>query len=192
MRGTPYFSAWATAASTISVARLQRGGEERLVGLELLPGIDRAAGRRDGEDGEGGDDAIAHATLAAALALGAAEDVVGGYAEQTGNDLGESELLAVAFLAGVGGEQLDLSLSDAALGVELEFERGRKAFELGVAGLAADDQRDDRAIGVPRFEQPHLLVDVLALGSLGRADDDQRGRAIESGERLVGQTYGRR
>ena len=127
---------------------LQRCGQKRLVGLELLPGIDRAAGRSYGEDGEGGDDAIAHATLAAPLALGAAEDIVRGKSEQSGDDLGERKRSAVALIARVGRQQFDLSLGDAAFAVELEFERWRKAFEFGIAGLAGDDQRDDRAVGM--------------------------------------------
>ena len=171
---------------------LQRGAEERLVGLELLPGIGGAAGCRDGKDGEHGDDAVAHAALAAALALGAAEDVVGGDAEQPGDDLGEREGLAVALLARVGREQLDRLVRDLAVGIELEFERRREAFELGIAGLAADDQRDDRPLGMPRLEEPDLLVDVVALGGSWRADDDQRGRRIERGERLLARACGPR
>ena len=136
--------------------------------------------------------AVAHATLAAALALGAAEDVVGGHAEHAGDDLGEREGLAVALLARVGGEQLDRVISDLTFGIELEFEGRREAFELGIAGLAADDQRNDRPFGMPRLEEPHLLVDVVALGGGRRADDDQRGRRIERGKRLLVESYGPR
>ena len=89
----------------MSVARFSVAVEKRLVGLELLPGIDGAAGRGDGEDGERGDDAVAHAPLAAALALGAAKHVVRGKTEQTRDHLGECKLLAVALLAGVRREQ---------------------------------------------------------------------------------------
>jgi hypothetical protein len=55
-------------------------------------------------------------------------------------------MLAVARLARVGGEQLDRLLGDAAPGVELELERRREAFELGIAGLAVHDQRDHRPL----------------------------------------------
>ena len=120
-----------------------------------------------------------------ARAFGAAEDVVGGDAEQAGDHLGEREALAVALLARVGREQLDGLVSDLAFGVELELERRREAFELGIAGLAAHDQRNDWTIGVPRLEQPDLLIDVAALGGSGRADDDESGRGIERGERLL-------
>jgi hypothetical protein len=127
----------------------------------------------------------------AALPLGAAKDVVRGHAEQAGNDLGESEGLAVALLARVSGEQLDRVISDLSVGIELELERRWEAFELGIAGLASDDERNDWTIGMPRFEEPHLLVDVAALGGGRRANDDQRNRGVERGKRLLIQAMAR-
>src|SRR5262249_14415588 len=121
----------------------------------------------DGEDCKRGDNAVAHASLAPPLALGAAEDVVRGNAKQPGDDLGESQSLAVALLARIGREQLDFALADAALGVELEIEGRGKAFELRVVRLAGDDERDDRPLGVARLEEADLLVDILALGRSG-------------------------
>ena len=91
---------------------------------------------------------------AAAFAHRAAEDVVGGDAEKARHDFGQRKALAVALLARVGREQLDRLLGDAVLGVELELERRREAFELGIAGLAADDQRNDRPIVMARLEEP--------------------------------------
>ena len=109
-----------------------------------------------------------HAALAArrgaALALGAAEDFVGGDAEQSGDDLGEGEVLAVAVLARVGGEQLGPVGSDVTARIERVFERRRKAFAFRIVGLAVDDQRDHRTLGMPRLEEADLLVDVAALG----------------------------
>ncbi len=66
--------------------------------------------------------------LAPALALGAAEHLIGGHTEKPGDDLGERERLAVAVLAGVGRQQLERLLADTALGVDLELEGLREAF----------------------------------------------------------------
>ena len=101
--------------------------------------------------------------LAAPLALGAAEDIVGGHADEAGDDLGKSEGFAVALLARVSGEQLDRVISDLSGCVDLELEGGREAFERGIAGLAANNQRNDRAVRMPRLKESDLLVDVVAL-----------------------------
>ena len=136
--------------------------------------------------------AVAHAALAAALALGAAEDVVGGHAEQArrrpwpARGTCRRPPRARQRPAARPGSSVILSV-----GIELELERRREAFELGIAGLAADDQRDDWPLGMPRLEEPDLLVDVVALGGGRRADDDQRGRGIERGKRLVGEGMAR-
>ena len=38
---------------------------------------------------------------------------------------------------------------------------------------------------MPRLEQPDLFVDVVALCGSGRADDDESGRGVQRGERLL-------
>jgi hypothetical protein len=108
----------------------------------------------------------------AALALGAAEHFVGGEAEKTGNDL------AVTFIPRVGAKDFDRLLRHATRGVELEFNRGRKTFELTLMGLSIDDQRDDRPLRMKRLEGAYLLVDVMTLSGRRRADDDERRRRI--------------
>jgi hypothetical protein len=112
---------------------------------------------------------------------------VGGDAEQARHHLGKGQGLAVAFLARVRGENLDGVAGNLSPHIDVEFERGREAFELGTAGLAADNQRDHGSVGVTRLEELDLFVDVMALGRSRRADDDQGARGIERGERLVGE-----
>jgi len=86
-----------------------------------------------------------HAALAthcgSALTLGAAEDFVGRHAEKPGQHLGKREILAVTLLSGVGREQVCRLAGYLPLGVELELQRWRDALTLGVARLAAHDQR---------------------------------------------------
>ena len=126
-----------------------------------------------------------------ALALGATEDVVGGDAEEARHDLGERERLAIAFLACVGREWLGWLVRDLAIRIDFELHRGREAFGLGIAGLTADDERDHRALSMPRLEEPDLLIDVVALGSGRRADHDQSRGGVERRKRLVGQRVSR-
>ena len=153
---------------------------DRFAAVDLGPHGE--AGEEDGDRREACDPIP---LLAPSLALGAAENVVGGNAEQPGNDLGKRQRLAVAFLARVGGQQLDGRAGDLAVSVQLEFEGRGEALGVRVTRLAADDQRDDGPLGVPRFEQPNFFRDIGALGGGRRADDDQRGGRIERGERLV-------
>ena len=121
----------------------------------------------------------------AALALGAAEHFVGGEAEKTGDDLGYGKSLAVTFIPRVGAKDFDRLLRHATRGVELEFNRGRKTFELTIMGLSIDDQRDDRPLRMKRLEGAYLLVDVMTLSGRRRADDDERRRRIERGTCLL-------
>jgi hypothetical protein len=117
--------------------------------------------------------AAAAAQRSPALSVGAAEDLIGGHADHSRHDFGEREVLAVALFPHVGGEQLIGFGGGVHAGIELEFERGRETFTARIVRLAGNDQRNDRAFGVARFEGANLLADVVALGRGGRADHDQ-------------------
>lgn len=71
---------------------------------------------------------------------------------------------AVTFIPRVGAQDFDGLLRHATRGVDLEFNSGRKAFELPIMGLAIEDQRDDWPLRVPRFEEANFLVDVVTRG----------------------------
>ena len=132
----------------------------------------RKAGQQECRDRESSDPAL---LPAAALAHGATEDVVRGNVEKPRHDLGQCEALAVSLVSRVCGQEVDWIASDLSLRVGFERERPREAFELGIARLAGDDQRDHRPLRVPRFEEPDLLVDVGTLRRGWRADHNQRG-----------------
>ena len=77
---------------------LERSVQECLVGLELMPGKDRAAAHHDREGKEQARKYGPELLAASAGLLGAAEDFVGVDAGETGDHLGEAEALAVAAL----------------------------------------------------------------------------------------------
>ena len=158
--------------------------EECLVGLELLPRIDGAPRRRECEDGQHRDDAVADVGRAPPLPLRAAEHVVGGEADQRRDDLGNGETLAIAVLPHIrrkdrGGGPV----GDGAVGGELVAQGGREILRIG----SLDDDRNHWAIGMAEPEQPHLLVDGRPRGSDRRAQHDQRRRGVERGDGGVGQ-----
>ena len=113
----------------------------------LLRAIEEEGGAAD-ENGDDSGDGVADAGLPFALALGAAENLVRGHADQRRGHLRQRQLAAVAFLAHVrrdghgGGGVRDLPVR-----VQLEFQRGRKAFVALVVGLAGDDHRHDQPAG---------------------------------------------
>jgi len=61
-----------------------------------VPGVKGTAGGSDGENGKHSHDRMTNASAAAAVALGAAEHLVGGQAQQPGHHLGQRQSLAVA------------------------------------------------------------------------------------------------
>src|SRR5262245_28835099 len=67
-----------------------------------MPGVDGAAAGTDRKDQEHARERRPKPVASSACALGAAENVVGGNADQAGDHLGEAEALAVAALAQVG------------------------------------------------------------------------------------------
>jgi hypothetical protein len=152
-----------------------------------VPGIDGAAGGEHDEQRERGDNAVADASFAAAVAFGAAEDVVGGDAQKPGHHLGKRELFSVALLARVGRQHLDRLIGDPALIIERVFERGWEALGVRIAGRAVYDQRDHRALRVARLEEADFFRDVFAARRGGRADHDQGSGRIQRRQRLVRQ-----
>ena len=126
VRGTLYCSAWATAVMTMSVALLSVALEERLVGLELVPGIDRTAGGGDREQQEHARERRPEPVAPPPRPLGAADDVVGGNADQAGDHLGEAERLAVAASRRSGPRIVTGRVGDRAVGRKLVAQRRRE------------------------------------------------------------------
>src|SRR6202040_1585147 len=106
---------------------LERGIEERLVGPELLPGIDGAGARRDRKQekyaGERGPEAV----LAPARPLGAAHDLVEAEPQQPRHQLELGDLLAVAPRPRVGGDRLLGLAGERTARVKFEAQCGWKA-----------------------------------------------------------------
>ena len=78
---------------------LERGVEQCLVGLELLPRVDGAAPGRDRDQEEDARERAPESVVPPARSLGAAEDFFGVDAGEAGNHLGEAEALAIAAIA---------------------------------------------------------------------------------------------
>jgi hypothetical protein len=94
-----YFSAWAHGFVDDVGRALERGIEECLVGLELLPGIDRTAACCDREYEKDARECGQEPVAARARPFRSPRDLVQAEAEKPRHDLLLSDLLAVALLA---------------------------------------------------------------------------------------------
>src|SRR5262249_26685093 len=163
----------------------ERGIEERFIGLELLPGIDRAAGCRNRKQEENAGERSPEPVAPPACLLGAPQDLVESHPQKRRDDLLLGDLLAVTRRPRVSRNRLLALIRDPSVGANLMAQRGRKAFAQGIAGLADDDDRDHARGAAQHLEPAHLLVDVFALRRIGRADNDQKLRRFERGEGVV-------
>ena len=166
---------------------LERGIEECLVGLELLPGIGRAAACRDSEQEKNARQRRPEPVASMARPFRAPHNLVKTEAEQPRYHLLLSDLLAVALRTRVGRNRLLALACNLSIRPDFVLQRPRKAFARGIAWLAADDHWD-HALGAGRhFEATHFLVDVLALRRAWRANDDEEIRGFERGNGLLGE-----
>jgi hypothetical protein len=166
---------------------LERGIEECLVGLELLPGIDRAAARCDREHEKHTRERCPDSVATPARPFRPPHDLVKAEAEEPGHHLLLGDLLAVALLSCVGRNRFLALVGDLSIRSELAPQRGRETFARGIARLAIDDQRDHALAAAQHLEAAHLLVDVLALRRVRRANDDQKLRGFKCGNGLLGE-----
>src|SRR5262249_50735482 len=86
---------------------LERGVEECLIGLELLPGINRADARCERKHQEHACKRAPETVTALAHALSASEHFVGANANETGDYLGKTKALAIAAVAQIGTKHSD-------------------------------------------------------------------------------------
>jgi len=156
---------------------LKRGIEECLVGLQLLPGIERAACGGDREQRQDTNDRIAYPRPSPALAFRPTKHLVGAQPDQPGDNLGKRQLASVAAITQIGG-QYTIALPD------LWRQRRREAFPIRVPGLTRNDQWDQWAVRMSQCKEANLFVDRIALRSGRRGDQDQRGRVVEGSDGL--------
>lgn len=131
--------------------------EERLVGLELVPGVDGAAGGGDGEQQEDARQRRPDPVAPPARALGTANDLVEAEAEQPRHHFLLGDLLAVVLWPRIGGDRLLALVAERAVRTELEAQRRREAFALRIARLALDDHRDHPVAAAERLEAAESL-----------------------------------
>src|SRR5262249_37822082 len=117
---------------------LERGIEECLVGLELLPRIDRAGARCEREHQEHSCERTPTPVPALARPLGATECFISANADETGDYLGKTEALAIAAVAQIGTKHSDWVIRDCAVGPEFVTQSWWKV----VRRSAVDDDRD--------------------------------------------------
>ena len=135
-----------------------------------------------------GGDSVANDRLTFAPAFGALEDFVWRYADQRGNDFRERQLMAVAFpvLAHVRCDARGRhAVRDLSLIIQLESQRGWKAFLRRAVGSAADNDRHDRPLRAPMLEDSDFLINITASDRSGRAEDDQGGGSIKRRDCLI-------
>ena len=152
----------------------------RLAPVDLGPY--RKSGKHDGNARKPGDPEPLPPALRPLRPL---EHLVGAKPDQRRHHLGKGDFLAVG--GDVGGKHLDRIGGDRAIRSDREAHRQREGFGLRIPRLSFGDDRDHRAIGMARLEEPHLLVDVPALGRGRRAQHDQRRGGIECCDGLFGQ-----
>ncbi len=134
-----------------------------------------------GEDDDDCSDGVADAGLSAALAFGAAVDLVGGDADQRGDDFCQREVAAVGFLAHIGGQRhFGEAVRDLSGLVQLESQRGRETAPRSVRPHR-HDHGHNRPAGAAMLEQADFLVHVTTCRRGGRAQHDERGGGVERG-----------
>ena len=131
--------------------------------------IDSHARKNYDADGDG----VTDNRLTSAHAGGPLEDLVWGYADQRGDDF--RQLMAVAFPV-LCHDRRDgrnrHAVPDLPILIQLESQRGRKAWLRRIVGLAAHNDGHDRPLRAPLLEKPDFLIHMTASGRSGRAEDD--------------------
>src|SRR5262249_32080403 len=160
---------------------LETSVEECLVGLELLPGIDRTGAGCEREHQEYSREHTPKPVPALARSLGATEHFISANADETGNYLGKTEAFAIAAVAQIGTKHR--LIGDCAVRREFIAQGSRKV----VRRRAVDDNRDHWSIRMARPEKPHLLVDGGSRRRNRRTQHEHCSRSIQCGYRGGGQ-----
>jgi len=140
---------------------------------------------RDRQHQDDGAHGHAQPVLPPPRALGTAIHIVGGKPDQAGHHLGQRQLEAIARFAQIGRQDVHRRVRDRALGCERKAQGRWKAALLQTVRIAFDHQWDHGPVGMARFEQPHLFVDIPAARRMGRGQENERLRFVERGPGLL-------
>jgi len=121
---------------------LERGIQECLVGLELLPSIDRAAAGCDCKQQKNTCKSCPETVASVTCAFRALHNLVEAETQEPSDYLLLGDLLAVAFRTDVGRNRFFSIVGNLSIRPDLEAQRWRETFARGIAGLAFDSHRD--------------------------------------------------
>jgi len=161
--------------------------EERLVSLELLPGIDRTSRSSDSKKQKHARDHRPKAIMPLARPLGSANDLIKAKTQQPRHYFLCGKTLAVALVTRISRDGFLALIGQRAIRPKLEAQRKREALTLGVARLSVNDQRNHKTGAAEHLKTADFLVDVLALRCVRRTNDNEELRGFERGNRLLGQ-----